>query len=75
MKKEIEAMKKKQNIIQQDIKKVPLLAPLLAAFGLVATLYGFEKILDSTFLVDQPWLLLGTGVVVLLLTGAFYDHL
>jgi len=71
----IDELKRGREIIDQDIKKIPLLAPLMVAFGLVATLYGFEKVIDQTFLVNEPWLLLGSGVFVLLLTGAFYDKL
>ena len=33
------------------LDRVPLLLPLLGAFGLVATFYGFEKLLDQTDLV------------------------
>lgn len=52
-----------------------MLAPLLGAFGVVAVLYGFEKIIDQTILARQPLILLGIGIVILLLTGAFYEKL
>ncbi len=49
--------------------------PLIATFGLVATFYGLEKIIDNTFLADQPWVTLGVGVAILLLTGVYYQKL
>ena len=60
---------------QQRLNQIPVLAPLLGTFGLVSTFYGFEKLLDRTFLIDQPWLLLTIGVLVLLATGVFYRKL
>ena len=60
---------------QRRLNSIPLLAPMLGAFGLVSTFYGFEKILDQTYLVDHPWLLLATGFTVLLFTGVFYRKL
>lgn len=60
---------------QRRINQIPLLAPLLGSFGLVCTFYGFEKILDQTFLVQQPHLLLALGISVLLFTGVFYRKL
>lgn len=65
----------KQAAWQKRLVHLPLLGPLLAGFGLVSTFYGFEKILDRTFLVDQPWLLLFLGILALLLTGAYYKKL
>lgn len=60
---------------QQKLNRIPLFAPVLGAFGLVSTFYGFEKLLDRTFLVEQPWILLALGIFVLLLTGVFYRKL
>ncbi|MBI4175052.1 hypothetical protein HY523_00360 [Candidatus Berkelbacteria bacterium] len=62
-----------QSFVQQPRKqlgRIPLLIPLLATFGLVATFYGFEKFLDQTILVNHPFELIGIGVVILLITGA-----
>jgi len=56
--------------------KFPLVFGLLITFGFVSTLYGFEKIIDRIDLfTDKPWILLGTGVVTLLVTGAAYKKL
>lgn len=56
--------------------KFPLLLGLLITFGFVATLYGFEKLIDRTsFFADKPWAMLVTGVIILLVTGAAYKKL
>lgn len=56
--------------------RFPLLFGLLITFGFVSTLYGFEKLIDRNELfTDNPWILLATGVVTLLLTGAAYKKL
>ena len=60
---------------QKRLRSIPVLMPLLGAFGLVSTFYGFEKLLDRTFLVEQPTLLLALGVSLLLFTGVFYKKL
>jgi len=56
--------------------KYPLVFALGATFGFVATLYGFEKLIDKVdFFSDNPWMLLGMGVAVLYVTGTFYNKL
>jgi len=57
-------------------ERFPLLFTLLGAFGLVATFYGFERIIDRIhFFSNNPFILLGTGIVVLLFTGTLYQKL
>ena len=57
-------------------RKYPLLFALGATFGLVSTLYGFEKLIDKVDLfVNNPWILLATGLFLLSLTGSFYNKL
>ena len=57
-------------------QKYPLLFALGGAFGLVSTFYGFEKLIDKVDLfVENPWILLGTGIIVLAITGSFYNKL
>ncbi|NCU37541.1 hypothetical protein EOL96_00535 [Candidatus Saccharibacteria bacterium] len=64
---------KERNII---ISKFPLPFALLTSFGLVATLYGFEHLIDKIpWFAENPWLLLVTGITCLLVTGAFYKKL
>ncbi len=56
--------------------RYPLLVGLLATFGFVSVLYGFEKIIDNIeFLVNNPLILLLTGLLTLGLTGAAYKKL
>lgn len=80
-------MKKQPNLIQREEEQVrrirdtysqkyPLLFALGATFGLVSVLYGFEKLIDRIDLfTNNPWILLATGLVVLSLTGTFYNKL
>ena len=54
----------------------PLLFTMLATFGLVATLYGFERLIDKIdLLADNPFILLAIGVLTLILTGSLYKKL
>lgn len=56
--------------------KFPLITGLFVTFGFVATLYGFEKMIDRIELFEEkPWILLLTGISVLLITGAAYKKL
>jgi len=80
-------MNKQQNIIKREeeqVKKIrdtyankyPLVFALGATFGFVATLYGFEKLIDSVDLFsNNPWILLALGISVLYVTGTFYNKL
>ncbi|MCA9332471.1 hypothetical protein KDA00_01210 [Candidatus Saccharibacteria bacterium] len=57
-------------------EKFPLLFTMLGAFGVVATFYGFEHIIDNIDLfADNPFILLGVGVSTLVLTGTLYKKL
>jgi uncharacterized integral membrane protein len=57
-------------------QKYPLVFTLGAAFGLVATFYGFEKLIDSVpFLTNNAWFVLGLGITLLAVTGRFYNKL
>jgi len=54
----------------------PLLFTLLGTFGFVATLYGFENLIDRIDLfANNPSLLLLTGLAILILTGELYSKL
>lgn len=58
------------------VKKFPWLFTIAGAFGIVATFYGFEKLIDKVDLfVNNPWILLVTGLVTLAITGTFYNKL
>lgn len=57
-------------------KRFPLITALFVTFGFVATLYGFEKVIDKIDLFTQnPWILLLTGLTVLTATGTIYKKL
>jgi len=56
--------------------RFPLLFTLLGAFGVVATFYGFERLIDKIdLLADNPFILLASGVLILILTGSLYKKL
>lgn len=56
--------------------RFPLLFTMLASFGLVATFYGFEGLIDKIdLLADNPIILLGMGVLTLIATGTLYKKL
>ena len=60
---------------QRVLGRIPLFFLLLSSFGLVSIFYGFEKILDQTALTDQPILMIGVGIVLLLATGSIANKL
>ena len=55
--------------------KFPFGTAFVATVGLVMVLYGLEKIIDSTFFAEHPWYLVGTGVVLLFVSGSIYRKL
>lgn len=80
MKRESELIKREEQQVKKlrdtYAQKYPLLFTLGAAFGLVCTFYGFEKLIDRVDLfINNPWILLGTGLFLLTITGAFYNKL
>lgn len=57
-------------------ERFPLLFTLLGSFGLVATFYGFERMIDQIdVFADNPLILLATGLVILVGTGTLYKKL
>ncbi len=58
------------------VARFPLLFTMLTTFGIVATFYGFEHMIDQVeWLSNNPLTLLGVGLGTLLLTGALYKKL
>lgn len=56
--------------------RFPIVFVMLSSFGLVATFYGFEKMIDSIALFNEhPSMILLVGVITLILTGALYKKL
>ncbi len=74
---------KEKNLVQMVdsrrravFERFPLVFTLLGSFGLVATFYGFERLIDKIDLfANNPWILLGTGVATLAVTGTLYKKL
>lgn len=61
---------------QAAFDRFPLGFTLLGAFGLVATFYGFEGLIDRVdFLSNNPWMILATGLITLAATGSLYKKL
>jgi|AntDeeMinimDraft_6_1070357.scaffolds.fasta_scaffold13734_2 hypothetical protein len=57
-------------------ERFPLVFTLLGTFGLVATLYGFEGVLDGIdVFAENPLLMLIFGVLLLVGTGSLYRQL
>jgi hypothetical protein len=56
--------------------RFPLLFTLLGTFGVVATFYGFEHLIDKfSFFSNNPFVLLATGIITLVVTGTLYKKL
>lgn len=56
--------------------RFPLVTSLIATFGFVSLLYGFEKFIDSVpFLANNPIVLFLVGIVTLVITGTVYKKL
>lgn len=76
-------VKAEEKLVQNAVRsreslaqRFPLFFGLTATFGLVSVLYGFEKLIDRVDLfVNNPWILLVTGIILLLVTGAAYKKL
>jgi len=67
---------KMRSVRDSAFTRFPLVFVLLSSFGLVATFYGFEKVIDGIpFFTNNPYMILITGILVLLFTGALYKKL
>lgn len=57
-------------------KRYPTLFLVAVTFGVAATFFGFERIIGQISFLDQnPILILGIGLGVLVLTGRLYKKL
>lgn len=57
-------------------ERFPFLMIGLSTLGLVATFYGFERIIDTIpFLADRPYAILAFGITLLAITGTLYKKL
>ncbi len=67
-----ELTKRRDNAYQ----KHPLPFVMLGAFGIVATFYGFEGMIDRiSWLSNNPIILLAVGISALVVTGQLYKKL
>lgn len=56
--------------------RFPILFMLLVTFGVSAIFFGFERvIMETAFLYNHPWFLIGVGTFVLVATGTLYKKL
>ena len=56
--------------------RFPVIFVLLSTFGLVATFYGFEKLIDNTvYFAENPKMILIVGLFILAFTGTLYKKL
>jgi len=64
------------HIRDSAFSRFPIVFVLLSSFGLVATFYGFEKVIDQIdFFNNNPHMILLMGIAVLFSTGALYKQL
>ena len=76
-------MKKRSSSLQKFTKqrdtvfsRFPLLFTILGTFGVVATFYGLQHILEKIPLIaNDPYIALGLGITILLFTGTLYKRL
>jgi hypothetical protein len=58
------------------LARFPVVFVFLSSFGLVATFYGFEKVIDDiAYFSENPKMILVAGLVVLAFTGTLYKKL
>ncbi len=58
------------------IKRFPILFTLIVTFGVAMTFLGFEQVmLKITLFQENPFSMLGIGVIILVLTGTLYKKL
>jgi hypothetical protein len=67
---------KAKNFRDSAFARFPVIFVFMSTFGLVATLYGFEKVIDDIkFFSDNPKMVLVSGIATLALTGSLYKKL
>ena len=65
-----------RNLRDSTFTRFPVVFVFLSTFGLVATLYGFEKVIDEIqFFSENPKMVLVAGILVLAFTGTLYKKL
>lgn len=65
-----------KNLRDSAFSRFPLIFVFLSTFGIVATFYGFEKVIDQIqYFQENPSMVLVAGVFTLAVTGALYKKL
>lgn len=64
-----------QSIIRKALEKHPVLLAVLGTMGVISVFYGFEKLIDQTFLASAPVFLLLLGFLILYFTGLLLKKL
>ena len=73
---EIKFIKKVKSRSELAGARYPLVTGLIATFGFVLMLDGFNKFIEKIdFLSDQPLILFVTGFLILAITGKIYQKL
>lgn len=58
------------------LKRYPVVFLLTVTFGVTATSYGIERIIEkSSFVSSNPWLIFMLGIATLMVTGTVYKKL
>lgn len=61
---------------QSIFRRFPMLFTILVTFGVGATFFGIERVFALTPVFNEhPWLTLGLGLFVLMITGKLYAKL
>lgn len=69
-------MKQLEPVQRTAFTRFPTVFTLLVTFGVTATFFGVERILEEVaYLNDRPWLILALGIGVLVITGRLYKKL
>ncbi len=65
-----------KNLRDNAFSRFPIVFVFLSTFGIVATFYGFEKIIDQIqYFEENPSMVLVVGIFTLAVTGALYKKL
>ena len=67
---------KAKSFRDSSFARFPVVFVFMTTFGLVATLYGFEKVIDQIdFFSNNPVMVLVAGISVLAITGTLFKKL
>ncbi len=64
-----------RSAVRKTLEKHPVLLAILGTLGVIFVFYGFEKIIDQTFLASTPVYLVLFGFLILYFTGLLLKKL